>query len=142
MVLPRVLAGRRAMIPADLDAPHSWTYVGDVAGTLVAAAADERAWGRAWHVPSAPPASVREVAGRFATLAGAPAPRLSRMPAGALWLAGVVDPTVRELRETTYQFDRPFVLDATATSTTLGVQPTPLDTALAETVAALRQPAG
>lgn len=55
MVLPKVLAGQSALVPADLDVPHSWTYVGDVARTLVAAAADEQAWGRAWHVPTASP---------------------------------------------------------------------------------------
>ncbi|WP_415855781.1 NAD-dependent epimerase/dehydratase family protein, partial [Sinomonas sp. G460-2] len=49
MVLPAVLKGRRALAPADLDAPHSWTYVGDMARTMIAVGADESAWGRAWH---------------------------------------------------------------------------------------------
>ncbi len=40
LVLPKVLAGKRASAPADLDAPHSWTYTGDVARTLLAVAAD------------------------------------------------------------------------------------------------------
>ena len=31
LVLPKVLAGKRALAPADLDAPHSWTYTGYVA---------------------------------------------------------------------------------------------------------------
>ena len=55
LVLPKVVAGKRASAPADLDAPHTWTYVGDVARTLIAVGDDERAWGRAWHVPSAEP---------------------------------------------------------------------------------------
>ena len=58
-VLPKVIAGGRGIAPGDLDAPHSWTYVGDVARTLIAVAADETAWGRAWHVPSADSVSVR-----------------------------------------------------------------------------------
>ena len=40
LVLPNVLAGKRAWAPADLEAPHSWTYTGDVARTLLAVAAD------------------------------------------------------------------------------------------------------
>ena len=72
MVLPKVLAGQRGSVPADLDTPHSWTYVGDVARTLVAVAAAKKAWGRAWHVPTAPPLSVRELATRATELAGAP----------------------------------------------------------------------
>jgi nucleoside-diphosphate-sugar epimerase len=80
LVLPKVLAGKRASAPADLDAPHSWTYVGDVARTLLAVAADAGSWGRAWHVPTGPPKSFREVATRAAELAGVPPPRLSAMP--------------------------------------------------------------
>ncbi|GIG85759.1 NAD-dependent epimerase/dehydratase family protein [Plantactinospora endophytica] len=140
LVVPKVLAGRPAYVPADLDAPHSWTYVGDVARTLVAVAADERAWGRPWHVPSQPPVSIRALAARLAELAGAPAPRLGTMPPALLWLGGVFDPTVRELRETAYQFRRPFVLDSSAATATFGIEPTGLDTALRET-AGLAAPA-
>ena len=72
LVLPRVLVGKRALAPADLDAPHSWTYTRDVARTLLAVAADAGSWGRAWHVPTGPPKSFREVATRAAELAGVP----------------------------------------------------------------------
>ncbi|WP_329104374.1 NAD-dependent epimerase/dehydratase family protein [Micromonospora sp. NBC_01699] len=136
LVLPKLLAGRRAVVPADLDAPHTWTYVGDVARTLVAAAGNERAWGGAWHVPSLPAESIRQVAARIAALAQAPAPRLTRMPAPVLWLGGVFDPTVRELREVAYQFNAPFVLDSSAATALFGIEPTPLDDALRETIAA------
>ena len=138
MVLPRVVAGRRVVVPVDLDAPHTFTYVGDVARTLVVAATDERAWGRAWHVPSPPAVSVRALAARAAALAGAPAPKLTRLPYPALWLGGLFHPTVRELRETAYQFDRPFLMDSTAAQETFGISPTPLDDVLAESVAGLR----
>jgi nucleoside-diphosphate-sugar epimerase len=138
-VLPRLLAGKRAYVPADLDVLHSWTYVGDVARTLVAAAEDEAAWGRAWHVPTPPPVSVRELAERACVLAGAPAPRMSVMPGAVLWLGGVRDPIVRELRETQYQFRKPFVLDSSAATKQFGIEPSPFETALAETVNGLRQ---
>ncbi|MFG2099094.1 NAD-dependent epimerase/dehydratase family protein [Micromonospora echinaurantiaca] len=136
LVLPRVAAGKRALVPADLDAPHSWTYVGDVARTLVAVAGDERGWGRPWHVPSPPAVSIRELAARAAALAGAPAPRLARMPGPVFRLGGLFDPTAKEMREVAYQFDRPFLLDATATTATFGIDPTPLDDALAATLPA------
>lgn len=142
MLLPRVLDGRRAVLPVDFDAPHTWTYVDDVARTLVRAAADERAWGRAWHVPSPPAVSARELAVRAAALVGAPAPRLTRLPYPALWLGGLANPFARELRETAYQFDRPFLMDSSAATETLGVEPTPLGSALAQTVAALRATPG
>ncbi|MFI6032016.1 NAD-dependent epimerase/dehydratase family protein [Amycolatopsis magusensis] len=132
MVLPKVIAGRRASMPADLEAPHSWTYVGDVARTLVAVAATESAWGRPWHVPTAAPVSVRALASRAAELAGAPAAQVTAMPAFALRLAGLVNPAARELVEVQYQVRRPFVLDSSAATAAFGIEPASTDVALAE----------
>lgn len=140
-VLPRVLSGRRASVPADLDAPHSWTAIADVAATLVAVAGADRMWGRAWHVPSAPPLSVRELTALACAQAAAPLPRLSTMPGSVLWLGGLANPLVRELRETQYQFRRPFLLDSTAATAALGIAPTPIEESLADTLRGL-VPAG
>ncbi len=139
-VLPQVLAGKRASVPADLDAPRTWTAAADVARTLVAVADDERTWGRAWHVPSVAPLSVREVVTRACAVADAPPPRLSTMPALVLWLGGLGNPLVRELRETQYQFRKPFVMDSSAATAALGITPTPIEESLAETIHGL-QPA-
>ncbi|GCE38194.1 Nucleoside-diphosphate-sugar epimerases [Rhodococcus wratislaviensis] len=141
MVLPKVLAGQRGSVPADLDTPHSWTYVGDVARTLVAVAAAKKAWGRAWHVPTAPPLSVRELATRATELAGAPPARVATMPGFALRLAGLFNPAAREMLEVQYQWHRPFVLDSSAATAAFGIEPTPIDEALQETVASVRAPA-
>ena len=134
MVLPKVIAGRRGAIPADLDSPHSWTYVGDVARTLVAVADDESAWGRAWHVPTSEPASIRALADRAVELAGAPTARVVKMPTLALRLAGLSNPAARAMIETQYQWQRPFVLDFTAATDAFGIEPTAIDKALRETI--------
>ncbi|MEV6876217.1 NAD-dependent epimerase/dehydratase family protein [Amycolatopsis sp. NPDC051128] len=141
LVLPKVLAGKAASAPADPDAPHSWTHVGDVARTLVAVAADERAWGRAWHVPTAPAVPLRRLAERAAELAGAPAARVTTMPAFALRLAGLFNPAARAMVEMQYQLRRPFVLDSSAATAAFGIEPTPTDEALRETIEGLREPA-
>ena len=132
LVLPSVLAGRPVRVPVDLDAPHSYTYLGDVARLLVAVAGDERGWGRPWHVSSAPAVSIRAMAAEAARLAGAPEPRLRRAPYAALWAAGVFSPTIREVREVHYQFARPFVIDASDAARTFGLEPTPLAEGLRE----------
>jgi nucleoside-diphosphate-sugar epimerase len=139
LVLPKVLAGKAASAPADPDAPHSWTHVGDVARTLVAVAADERAWGRAWHVPTAPAVPLRRLAERAAELAGAPAARVTTMPAFALRLAGLFNPAARAMVEMQYQLRRPFVLDSSAATAAFGIEPTPTDEALRETIEGLRE---
>ncbi|MFJ1760474.1 NAD-dependent epimerase/dehydratase family protein [Amycolatopsis sp. NPDC088138] len=141
MVLPKIIAGRRCSVPADLDAPHSWTCTGDMARTLVAVAADETAWGRPWHAPTAPPLSIRALATRAADLAGAPAARLSTMSGIALRAAGLFTPAAKEMLEIQYQLRRPFVLDSTAATTAFEIEPTPTDDALRQTIEHLRAPA-
>jgi nucleoside-diphosphate-sugar epimerase len=137
-VLPGVLAGKKTAVPADLDAPHSWTFVGDVARTLVAVASDEKAWGRIWHVPTAPPVSVRELSSAAAEIAGAPAPRLSSMPAPVLWLGGLFDQQAREIRELQYQVRAPFVLDSSQAQEAFAIEPVPTADALEETIKSAR----
>ncbi|WBB77463.1 NAD-dependent epimerase/dehydratase family protein [Micromonospora sp. WMMD882] len=141
LILPRAATGRRVVVPADADAPHSWTYVGDLARTLVTVADDERAWGRVWHAPTPPPVSVRGLAALAAARAGARPPRVTALPRAALTLGGAVSRELREIRRIAYQFYRPFVLDSTAVTETLGLTCTPLDEAIDATVAALPAPA-
>jgi nucleoside-diphosphate-sugar epimerase len=130
MVAPAVLAGRAATAPVNFDVAHSVTFTGDVGRALAVLGTDERAWGRAWHVPSPPATTMRDLANRLAALAGRPAPRLRRMPGLVLRLGGLFQPTAREFIEMRYQFERPFVLDSSAAAETFGLKPTDLDDAL------------
>ncbi|MFD9733388.1 FAD-dependent monooxygenase [Umezawaea sp. NPDC059074] len=132
-----LLAGKKAWSPAPLDVPHSWTSITDVAALLTTAATDERAWGKAWLVPTEPPRTLRDLATRFTEVAGAPAPKLGVIPTPALRAVGLFSPMVRELHTTAYQFTRPFVLDSSATTTTFGLKPRPLDDSLRAAATAL-----
>ncbi|MFZ2015843.1 MAG: NAD-dependent epimerase/dehydratase family protein [Nocardioides sp.] len=129
VVTPALRKGRRAFVPADLDAPHTWTCTEDVAALLVTGVYDARAWGCAWHVPSNDPLSVRELTAIAAARLGVTA-KLSAMPYAVLWAAGLADPMAKELRETQHQFRRPFVLDSTAAQQTFGLEPTPIEEAV------------
>ncbi|GIH12668.1 NAD-dependent epimerase/dehydratase family protein [Rugosimonospora africana] len=131
-VLPRVLAGRVARVPVDLDAPHTVTYVGDVARLLVAVAGDERGWGRPWHVPSEEPRSMRWLAAEAARLAGVGPVRLRPAPYAVLWALGLFDRNAREVREVHYQFTAPFVMDSSEATARFGITPTPVVDALRE----------
>ncbi|WP_440070090.1 NAD-dependent epimerase/dehydratase family protein [Streptosporangium sp. OZ121] len=133
--VPALLAGRTVRFAGDPARPHSWTYVPDVARTLVAAGEGDRAWGRAWHVPTNEPMSVREVAERLCALAGVPDPGVKAMPHWLLRAAGLFSPMLGELEELRYQFVRPFVLDSGESQAALGLAPTPMDEALAATLA-------
>ena len=72
--VPPLPAGKRVAFLGDPAAPHSWTYLPDVARALATAGTDERARGRAWNVPTNPPLSAQALAERLSALAGAPAP--------------------------------------------------------------------
>lgn len=122
MIAPALAKGRTAMVPAPLDVKHTWTDVRDVATLLATGARDERAWGRAWHVPSADPLTLRELS---AVAADQLAVRLKvrELPWSVAWLGGVAVPLLRELRETRHQFTRPFILDSSAAQEIFGLLP-------------------
>jgi nucleoside-diphosphate-sugar epimerase len=140
-VMPRILAGKKVMVLRDADTPHTWTSVEDAASVLVAAAADARGWGRAWHVPSNAPRTQREVVADLCRVAGVPQVAVGQYPDLALRVMGLFNPVMRELPEVAYQRERPFLMDSSAAQKTFGLAPTPWDDVLAELVAAYRTPA-
>src|SRR4051794_14773266 len=109
--LPALRAGRRAWVVGDPDAPRGWSYLPDVAATLAVLGTDERAWGRAWHVPSTI-RSQREALTDVAAALGKPAPKVSAMPWSALRAVGLAVPFLREVVDVRHQFDQPYVIDA------------------------------
>lgn len=139
MYAAATLKGRPATVFGDPDAPHSWTAVDDIAATLEVLGRDERAWGSAWLVPSNPPVSVREILRALGERAGTGEPRLRRMPRWVLAAGGTVVPIMREVTGVLYQFERPFVVDASETTETFGVTPTDWDALLDATARAWRE---
>jgi len=128
--IPNLLAGELALVSGNPDAAHAFSYTEDVAEAMVAAAGSEAAWGRAWHAPVIT-TTVREVAGRYAELHGAPEPRLDQLTERDLSLLGQTAPIWNEFREMSYMGDRPFLVDDTETRETFGLKASPLETALA-----------
>ncbi len=139
-MLSRLVAGKQVRVIGATDQPHTWTSTDDVARLLVTAAADERAWGRAWHVPSNEPRTQRQVVLDYARLGGLPQPSVGSMSPALLQAAGLFMPVVRELKATAYQWDRPFVMDSTAARETFGLEPEDWDGLLARTLAQFRTP--
>ncbi|HEY6596092.1 MAG TPA: NAD-dependent epimerase, partial [Asanoa sp.] len=135
MALPALRAERTFWAPTPLDNPHTFTYTEDVARTLVTLGRDERAWGRAWHVPSPPPMTVRDIVTRTARIAGLPTPKLRTIPEPLIRTVGLYDKWVREFVEMSYQWKRAFVLDATHTSAVFGLSATDADEAIRATIA-------
>jgi nucleoside-diphosphate-sugar epimerase len=133
-VVANVLKGKKVLVLGRTDIPHSVSYMPDVVTTMVTIALDERAWGSPWHVPSGPAVSQRMVVQAFADAAGTTVD-VGTVPKVAISVLGVVKPAMAGLKEVWYQFDRPWVMDATLTEQTFGLCATPLADGAAATVA-------
>jgi nucleoside-diphosphate-sugar epimerase len=134
--------GRRARWLGRMDLPHSLNYLQDVARALRILGARPEALGEVWHLPAAEPVTGRG----FVELIGAALGRPVKVTATsrlALRLAGLFDPRARESTEMLYQWERPFVLDASKFQGAFGpLEPTPHPQAVATTVAWFRERAG
>jgi nucleoside-diphosphate-sugar epimerase len=132
-----ILASKRSTAIGDPALPHSWAYLPDIASTVVAAAGYTGDWSRIWHVPAASTLSrteiCRQVNERFRVRGS-----ISGLPALLIRGLGVVNPVLREIAASSYQFRMPFLSDATETERELGVRATPWESALDATVASYR----
>jgi nucleoside-diphosphate-sugar epimerase len=138
-VWPNLINNKAIDWIGDPDAIHSFTYLPDFARALVRLGAEERAWGRAWHVPSPPDLSPRRILEKACDLAGTPRPKMRRVPTLMLKALGLVSPLMREVGEMAYQFESDFRMDWTDWADTFADRPTDWDTALMETVEAWRK---
>jgi nucleoside-diphosphate-sugar epimerase len=112
-VFGRVLAGKRPQWTGKLDVLHTFHYLPDVARGLVTLAEHAEADGGVWHLPAAEPLTAQGFFDLVFEAAGRPTPATAQIAGPAvLAVAGIFSPTLRELRETAYQFQRPFVMDS------------------------------
>lgn len=133
-VFPQALAGKRVQLMGDIDLPHSFSYIGDVARSLAVLGENEAAFGRAWHVPVTPPAmSQRDIINVIGQVLGKPV-RVFAFPKLAIRAFGLFDPFMREFVEMFYQYQEPQIVDASAIDHAFGVKATPVEEAIRNTV--------
>jgi nucleoside-diphosphate-sugar epimerase len=106
-----VLAGKKTPWFADLDQPHTVAYLPDMAKAFVTLGDRPEADGQVWHTPSAPALTGRQYINLAARVAGTHA-RPAVWGVGTARLLGLFVPALRELPELVYQYERPFVSDA------------------------------
>jgi nucleoside-diphosphate-sugar epimerase len=135
-VFGRVVAGKRPQWTGKLDVPHTFHYLADIARGLVTLAEHPKADGEVWHLPAAEPLTAQEFFDLVFEAAGRPTPAKAQIAGPAvLAVAGIFSPMLRELRETAYQFRRPFVLDSSKFEGAFGqLEPTPHREAVERTV--------
>ena len=137
LVIGKALAGKSAQVVGDPTLPHSYTYIPDAGRTMAELGVRDDVGGEVFHVPNAPARSTREIITMIGEQLGTTI-KVQSAPKLLLRAMGLFNPTVREVIEMLYEFEQPFVVDSTKAEQRLGLAPTPLDEALAATVAWFR----
>jgi nucleoside-diphosphate-sugar epimerase len=140
LVVQPAVAGRRASWLGNLDVPHTFSYLPDVAWGLATLGGREEAFGEIWHLPAAEPLTGRQFAGLVFDALGAP-PKIALIPKPVMALGSLFSTMIRESREVLYQFEYPFVMDAAKFTRAFGSRITPHRAAIRETIDAMRRDA-
>jgi nucleoside-diphosphate-sugar epimerase len=138
-LIPAALAGSTANVLGNPDQPHSYTYIPDIGEGLAVLGEHPSAPGQVWHLPNDPATrTTRQLVDMVYQLAGRSKTRMRTIPPLLIRAAALTNPTLRELLEMQYQFEEPFIVDSSKIAIGLGVRATPLERALADTVATYR----
>jgi nucleoside-diphosphate-sugar epimerase len=139
-VMPAALAGKTASVLGDPDQPHTYTYLPDIGEALAVLGEHPEAPGQVWHLPNDPATrTTRQLVDVAYQQAGQPRTKVRGTPTVLLRALGMVNPLMRELVEMQYEYQAPFVVDSTKIADKLGLHATPLDQAIAETLASCRE---
>ncbi len=130
--------GKAATFVGSPDIPHDYAYVPDI-GRAVATllAAPDSAYGQAWHVPCAPTRTTREILKLAADVLDVRL-RLAILPEFLLGPLGLFAPFMRERKEMSFTFDRPYRVDSSKFAKAFWSDPTPLEDGVRKTALAFR----
>ncbi len=128
-----VASGKRPRWMGRLDQPHVLSYLPDIASALVTLGERPEADGQVWHLPVSPALTGAEWAARTGGIVGGKVdPTVVSRP--MVIALGLVMPVLRELRETLYQWERPWVVDDSTYRTAFGIAATDVDEGIRRTL--------
>lgn len=132
-VFPAALTGGEVAGLGDIDLPHSYTDIRDVAAGLATLGERPEGDGRVWHLPTAPAVSTREIHAMIEKRVGRP---LNVVVVAEPRPFGPFDERfMAEYAEMFYQHTEPQIMDSSAFERAFGAVPTPLADTVDATVA-------
>jgi nucleoside-diphosphate-sugar epimerase len=134
VVFQALVEGTTLNLIGKLDVPHTYTFIEDFAKGLVTLGAREEALGEIWHIPSAETITTRQ----FLNLIFAEAqhtPKLRIASPLMLNFLGLFSKMMSELKEISYEFEQPFIVDHQKYERVFGSDPTPHREAIRRTIA-------
>ncbi|MEW1891124.1 MULTISPECIES: NAD-dependent epimerase/dehydratase family protein [unclassified Streptomyces] len=123
-VFPAALTGGEVPVLGDIELPHSYTYIGDVAAGLATLGENPDGDGRVWHLPTAPALTTRQIMDLVAQRIGRP-----------LNLTVIAEPRpfgpfdevfMAEYAEMFYQHTEAQIVDSTAIEKAYSLTPNPM----------------
>lgn len=138
MVFEPLHKGEKAMCLVSDSLPHSYTYVPDAAEALLKLAETPTAWNQTWHLPTTanPPTGKEFIVAAAESMGKAPKYRvLSRT---MVKLAGLFDPTIREVHEMLYQNDSSYLFDSSKYARAFRFGGTPYEKGIVATAASYK----
>ena len=132
-VFGRAVQGKSSQLAGDPDQPHTYTYAPDIGRGLVILGEREEALGQAWHLPSPETLTTRQFVEMIFEEVDKPA-RIQAAPKIVLRAMGLFNLPLRETIKMLYEFEEPFVVDASSFEREFGMQATPLREAIQRTV--------
>ena len=138
MFFKAALSGKPANLLGNIDLPHTYTYIKDFSKALVKLSENDKALGQIWHIPNATTMTTRQLVELVEKEIGQ---SIKIRAAGRLMvtLLGLFNPMIKEVKETMYEWEHPYIVDHSKFEQTLGADVTPHEVAIKETVAWYRQ---
>jgi len=133
LLFGRLAVGQPAQFAVPVDYPHDVAYLPDVARAVhTLLDAPEDAWGQVWHMPCDQTLTLREIA-VLAAVAMNQTPRIQSIPAVLQPVFRLFSPTLREVHDVRFLFDRPYYVDASRFKKRFWSDVTPVRAGVAET---------
>jgi len=141
MFFKSALSGKPANLLGNIDLPHTYTYIKDFARALVKLSENDKATGQIWHIPNATTMTTRQLVELVEKEIGQ---SIKIRTAGRLMvtLLGLFNPMIKEVKEMMYEWEHPYIVDHSKYEQTFGIDVTPHEVAIKETVAWYRQRIG
>ncbi|MBA2679794.1 MAG: NAD-dependent epimerase/dehydratase family protein [Ktedonobacteraceae bacterium] len=132
---PAALSNQPVLTMGNIDLPHSYTYMPDIARGLATLGEREEAPGHEWLLPTAPTMTTRAVIELIGKEIGQPIQIFNIASPEQAQQAGIFDQTLTyEYKELFYQYTEPQIVDSSAFERTFGVKATALEEGIKVTV--------
>jgi nucleoside-diphosphate-sugar epimerase len=128
--------GKAANWMGRTDKKHTFTFTPDAARATALLGNTADAYNQTWHLPTDKNGKTGKEFVEVFAKGLSQKPKLMRLPT---WLIGVIGwfvPFMREIHEMMYQYDQDYFFDSTKFEKRFGIQPTPYEEGVRQTIAA------